>query len=162
MLLSTGSSPRKVLTSVLNWGVIFSNRAMISQENESLCARLAPEVYNKLNLVNCLYTEFFFKEMSHILHLQGMERWPMREPSQTNSSQLLFSLVIFSPLKDVPQQAASRSKITTARSLAQEMFFSSFEAKEDHDSIKAAMEIFPTVGIFMCVIANKKKQGKKK
>jgi hypothetical protein len=44
------------------------------------------------------------------------------------------------------------------------MFFSSFESKEDHDSIIAAMEIFPTVGIFMCEIPviKKKKQGKKK
>jgi hypothetical protein len=39
------------------------------------------------------------------------------------------------------------------------MFLTSFESKEDHDSIKAAMDIFPTVG---CVIADKKKQGTKK
>jgi hypothetical protein len=42
------------------------------------------------------------------------------------------------------------------------MFVTSFESKEDHDLIKAAMEIFPTLGIFMCVITDKKKQGKKK
>jgi hypothetical protein len=42
------------------------------------------------------------------------------------------------------------------------MFVTSFELKEDHDSIGAAMDIFPTVGIYMCIIADKKKQGKKK
>jgi hypothetical protein len=101
--------------------------------------------------------------MTNILYLQGMERWPMTEASETNHSQLLFSMVIFSPLKDVPEQAPSRSKITKAHTLALEMFLTSFESKEDHDSIEAAMDIFPTVGIYMCVIAdNKKKQGKKK
>jgi hypothetical protein len=46
--------------------------------------------------------------------------------------------------------------------VALEMFCSSFQEKEDHDSIKAAMDSFPTVGIYMYVIAGKKKQGKKK
>jgi hypothetical protein len=86
----------------------------------------------------------------------------MTEASETNHSQLLFSMVIFSPLKDVPEQVPSRLKITRAHTLALEMFCTSFESKEDHDSIKAAMDSFPTVGIYMCVIADKKKQGKKK
>jgi hypothetical protein len=73
---------------------------MNSQENELLCAPLAPEVYNKLNLVNCLYSEFFFKEMTNILNLQGMERWPMTESDETNHSQLLCLMVIFSPLEE--------------------------------------------------------------
>jgi hypothetical protein len=102
------------------------------------------------------------EEMTHILNLQGMDRWPMTEASETNDSQLLFSLVIFSPLKVVHEQAPSRLKITRVHALALEMFVSSFESKEDHDLIKAVMEIFPTVGIFMCVIADKKKQGKRK
>jgi hypothetical protein len=42
------------------------------------------------------------------------------------------------------------------------MFCTSFESKDDHDSIKAAMDSFPTVGIYMCVIADKKKKGMKK
>jgi hypothetical protein len=42
------------------------------------------------------------------------------------------------------------------------MFLTSIESKEDHDSIKAAMDIIPAVGIYMWVIADKKKQGKKK
>jgi hypothetical protein len=54
--------------------------------------------------------------MTHILNLQGMERWPMTEAIETNHSQLLFSMVIFSPLKD--EQAPSRSKITRAHVLA--------------------------------------------
>jgi hypothetical protein len=73
VLLSTGSIPQKVFASVETWGAIFSDRAMTSQENELLCARLAPEVYNWLNLVNHLYSEFFFKEMTNILNLKGME-----------------------------------------------------------------------------------------
>jgi hypothetical protein len=100
--------------------------------------------------------------MTNILNLQGMERWPMTEAGETNHSQLLFSMVIFSPLKDVPEQVPSRSKITRAHNLALEMFCTSFECKEeDYDSIEAAMDSFPTVGIYMCVIADKKKQGKK-
>jgi hypothetical protein len=91
---------------------------MTSQENESLCACLAPEVYNQLNLVHCLYSDFFFKEMTNILNLQGMERWPMTKASETNHSQLLFSMVIISPLKDIPEQVPSRSKITRAHTLA--------------------------------------------
>jgi hypothetical protein len=63
---------------------------MNTQENESLCARLSPEVYNRLNLVNCLYSEFFFKEMTDILNLQGMERWPITEAGETNYSQLFL------------------------------------------------------------------------
>jgi hypothetical protein len=74
---------------------------MNSQENELLCAHLAPEVYKKLNLVNRLYSEFFFKEMIGLLNLQGVERWPITEAGETNHSQLLFSMVIFSPLKAV-------------------------------------------------------------
>ena len=87
----------------------------------------------------------------------------MTEAGETNHSQLLFSIVIFSPLKDIPEQVPSRSKITRAHTLALgEMFRTSFQEKEDHDSIKAAMDSFPTVGIYMCVIAEKKQQGKKK
>jgi hypothetical protein len=71
-------------------------------------------------------------------------------------------MVIFSPLKDVHEQAPSRWKITRAHALALELFVSSFESKENHDSVKAVMEIIPTVGIFICAIADKKKQGKKK
>ena len=135
---------------------------MNTQENESLCARLSREVYNRLNLVNCLCSEFFFKEMTDVLNLQGMERWPLTEAGETNSSQLLFSMVIFSPLKEVPDPFISRSKITKAHTLAREMFHTSFPEEEDHDSIDAAMDSFPTVGIYMCVIADKKRQGKKK
>jgi hypothetical protein len=135
---------------------------MNSQENELLCACLAPEVYKKLNLVNRLYSEFFYKEMMDLLNLQGMKRWPTTEAGETNHSQLLFSMVIFSPLKEVPEQIPSRSKITRAHNLAREMFHTSFQEKEDHDSIDAAVDSLPTVGIYMCVIADKKKQGKKK
>jgi hypothetical protein len=78
-----------------------------------------------------------------------MERWPMTEASETNHSQLLFSMVIFSPLKDIPEQVPSRLKITRAHTLALEMFLTSIESKEDHDSIKAAMDIIPAVGIYM-------------
>jgi hypothetical protein len=85
----------------------------------------------------------------------------MTEAGETNHSQLLFSMVIFSSLKDVPEQVPSRSKITRANTLAHEMFCTSFECKEDHDSIKAAMDSFSKVGIYMCVIADKKKQCKK-
>jgi hypothetical protein len=74
----------------------------------------------------------------------------MTEASETNHSQLLFLLVIFSPLKDVPEQAPSRLKITRAHALALEMFVSSFESKEDHDLIKAVMEIFPLL-VSSCV-----------
>ena len=42
------------------------------------------------------------------------------------------------------------------------MFHTSFPEEEDHDCIDAAMDSFPTVGIYMCVIAEKKWQGKKK
>ena len=135
---------------------------MNTQENESLCARLSREVYNRLNLVNCLCSEFFFKEMTDVLNLQGMERWPITEAGETNSSQLLFSMVIFSPLKEVPDSLPSSSKITRAHTLACQMFLTSFPEEEDHAYIDAAMDSFPTVGIYMCVIADKKKQGKKK
>jgi hypothetical protein len=66
--------------------------------------------------------------MTHILNLQGMERWPMTEASETHHSQLLFSMVIFSPQKDVPEQAPSRLKITRAHALALEMCVTSFES----------------------------------
>jgi hypothetical protein len=137
---------------------------MTSQENEeSLYARLAPEVYNWLNLINRLYSEFFFREMTNILNLLGMERWPMTEAGETNHSPLLFSMVIFSPLtRDIPEQVPSRSEITRTHTLALEMFHISFECNEDHNSIEAVMHSFPTVGIYMCVIGDKKKQGKKK
>jgi hypothetical protein len=52
-------------------------------------------------------------------------------------------MVIFSPLKDIPEQAPSRLKITRAHALALEMFLTSFESKEEDDLILAAMEIFP-------------------
>jgi len=71
-------------------------------------------------------------------------------------------MVIFSPLKEVHDPFPSRSKITKAHTLACEMFLTSFPEEEDHDCIDAAMDSFPTVGIYMCVIADKKKQGKKK
>jgi hypothetical protein len=124
---------------------------MNSQENESLCARLSPEVYKKLNLVNHLYSEFFYKEMTELLYLQGMERWPITEAIETNHSQLLFSMVIFSPLKEVPDSLPSRSKITKAHTLAHQMFLTSFQEEEDHDCIDAAMDSFPIVGICLHV-----------
>jgi hypothetical protein len=71
-------------------------------------------------------------------------------------------MVIFSPLKDITEQAPSRSKIIRAHTLALEMFLTSFQEKEDHDSIKAAMDMFPTEGIYTCVISDNKKQGKKR
>jgi hypothetical protein len=39
------------------------------------------------------------------------------------------------------------------------MFCSSFQSKEDHESINAALAIFPTLAIFMSVVVE---QGKKK
>jgi hypothetical protein len=86
----------------------------------------------------------------------------MTESGETNHSKLLFSMIIFSPLKEVPEQSPSRSKITRAHNLTLEMFHTSFQEKENHDSIEAAMDSSLTVGIYMCVIADKKKQGKKK
>ena len=74
---------------------------MRTLEHELLCARLSSEVYDRLNLRNCSYSEFFFKEMSTILELEGMERWPMvTDANEQNHPQLLFSLVCFSPLKE--------------------------------------------------------------
>ena len=159
--MAPAQSLERLLLRLLTWRAIFCNRAMNTQENESLCARLSREVYNRLNLVNCLCSEFFFKEMTNILNLQGMERWPLTEAGETNSSQLLFSMVIFSPLKEVPDKLPSRSKITKAHTLAREMFHTSFSEEEDHDSIDPAMDSFPTVGIYMCVIVERRGKGRK-
>jgi hypothetical protein len=41
------------------------------------------------------------------------------------------------------------------------MFVNCFESKEDHVSIEAAMNLFPTAAIFMCPIAVNKKKKKK-
>ena len=138
---------------------------MRTQKHESLFARLSSEVYDRLNLRNCSYSEFFFKEMSTIFELEGMERWPMvTDAKERNRPQLLFSLVCFSPLKECPDEGQESMKISKAHSLALDMFVNCFESDDDHRSIELAMDICPTVAIFMCPVSGKKnkKQDKKK
>jgi predicted DNA-binding protein len=71
-------------------------------EDESLCARLSPELYERLNLMSGnQYSEFFFKDMETIYKFEGMDRWPMvTEATAKNGSHILLSLVVFCPLKD--------------------------------------------------------------
>jgi hypothetical protein len=80
--------------------------------------------------------------MTNTLNLQGMERWPMTEAGETNHSQLLFSMVIFSPLKDVPEQVPSRSKITRAHTLADNGF--SMTSQEFQEKVKQYPKVLIT------------------
>jgi hypothetical protein len=53
-------------------------------ESKNRCARLTGDVcstsvesfYNKFNLIDTPYLEFFFKDMLEIYHLEGMDQWP--------------------------------------------------------------------------------------
>jgi hypothetical protein len=64
------------------------------QNKEVLCARLPDSVYKKLNLVDTVISEFFYKEMQDLLPNNMMNTWPL---TQHDSPPLLFSLVCFTP-----------------------------------------------------------------
>ncbi|MCK7580961.1 MAG: hypothetical protein MZV65_38675 [Chromatiales bacterium] len=136
-------------------------------QSGNLCARLTANVsslspeefYEKFNLINSTYSEFHFKDMLEIFHLPGMDQWP--NTMEETTPDLQFSLICFFP-PSVPAPSwpsLNEKRIAIAHSLASDMICSSFESKEDHESINAAMAIFPTLAIFMSVVVE---QGKKK
>jgi hypothetical protein len=137
-------------------------------QSGNLCARLTANVsslspeefYEKFNLINSTYSEFHFKDMLEIFHLPGMEQWP--NTTEETTPDLRFSLICFFPPSSSPTPSwpsLNEKRIAIAHSLASDMICSCFESKEDHESINAAMAIFPTLAIFMSGVVE---QGKKK
>jgi hypothetical protein len=57
---------------------------MADQESEKLCAKLtgvvgdvsANEFYSQFNLDGTSFSEYYFKDMQRIFHLEGMDHWP--------------------------------------------------------------------------------------
>jgi hypothetical protein len=136
-------------------------------QSGNLCARLTANVsslspeefYEKFNLVNSTYSEFHFKDMLEIFHLPGMDQWP--NTTEETTPDLQFSLIcFFPPSGPTPSRPSLNDKrIAIAHSLASDIICSCFESKEDHESINAAMAIFPMLAIFMSGVVE---QGKKK
>ena len=116
---------------------------MDDSAREALCARLtgtvstmsAKDVYNKLNLVDTPFSEFHFKDMVAIFHLDGMEQWPsmlkdLRSTKQISNSPppTCFSLVCFKPPAAVTSsplsptdETADERKVRIAHDKAREM-----------------------------------------
>jgi hypothetical protein len=75
---------------------------MAEEESEVLCAHLTgvvgnkagKEFYEEFNLVSTSFAEYYFKDMTKIFHLRGMEDWPkVNQPD--DSPPMYFSLVLF-------------------------------------------------------------------
>lgn len=133
----------------------------------------APTFYKKFLLVDTPYTEFHFKDMLEIFNLQGMDQWVemyinptklMKEP-EVQPPPICFSLVIFQPPTQAPlssRQSATERRISAAHAMASEMIRSTFDSKEDHESINESMANFPTMAIFMSQVCKQDKKNKNK
>jgi hypothetical protein len=85
-----------------------------------------------------------------------------KHPEEPATGDLRFSLICILPPTgpSTPSWPSPNKKwIAIVHSLANEMICSSLESKEDHESINAAISIFPMLAIFMSVVVQ---QGKKK
>ena len=98
------------------------------------------EFYNEFNLVNSDYAQFSFTEMKNIFPLDGMDQWPkLLDPNDSLVCKL--SLVSFMP------SAKTNHEIEYTK--VKELFQSVFVSKQDHLSVKQAMENMPTMALFL-------------
>ena len=147
-------------------------------ESKELCAHLTGNIgrvsadtfYKMFNLISTHYSEFYFRDMLEIFHLEGMDQWlemyrdPGVKQQPEEQSPIFFSLVCFQPPTPATslQKLATDSRIAAAHAKASAMVCSTFESKEDHDAINVAMSNFLTMAIFMSQISRKDRKKKSK
>ena len=89
-------------------------------ENDVLCAHLtgvvgnkaADEFYQEFNLTSTSFAEYYFKEMTTIFHLPGMEDWPKLNTPNADSQQMSFSLVFFMPSDTFKARSVNHSRVS--------------------------------------------------
>ena len=122
----------------------------------------ADEFYNQFNLDGHSFSEYYFKDMQRIFHLEGMDHWP----TTLNGSkmQIQLSLVCFSPIAAPTGNSREAYLVSSAKEKAVKMFLSCFHLQVDHECIQLAMDNYPTLSIFMSIIDRDKRScsGKNK
>ena len=122
----------------------------------------ADEFYNRFNLDGHSFSEYYFKDMQRIFHLEGMDHWP----TTLNGSkmQIQLSLVCFSPIAAPTDNSREAYLVSTAKEKVVKMFLSCFHLQVDHECIQLAMDNYPTLSIFMSIIDRDKRScsGKNK
>jgi hypothetical protein len=127
-------------------------------KTEYPCARLSPDVYKKLNLVDTGFSEFHFNKMKEMKNLPGMDLWPRTiEGVQTK---FLFSLVCFLPPTASTSSQRQSMHHSLAHKLSVDMLHLCFPEKDDHSSINTAMNNFPCIAIFMALKDKKSRKRK--
>jgi hypothetical protein len=106
---------------------------MADQESEKLCAKLtgvvadvpADEFYNQFNLDGHSFSEYYFKDMQRIFHLEGMDHWPTTLNTADGSKmQIQLSLVCFSPIAAPTDNSREAYLVSTAKEKVVKMFLS--------------------------------------
>ena len=98
-------------------------------KKEVLSARLMNDVNKKLNPVEFLFSEFYFKEMVDIVNLPGMDQW--LKTLETSLNKFLFSLVSFSsPNRKVSSKISASTRHHLAHELSLGMLHHCFPKKK--------------------------------
>jgi hypothetical protein len=110
--------------------------------------KTAAKFYEEFNLISTSFSEYYFKEMMEIFHLEGMENWPSLH-SPDDSPQMTFSLVFFMPPHTFSPRSVNHMRVSIAHDMVLAMLSSCFVVEEDKQSICVSMDNFPMVAIFM-------------
>ena len=146
---------------------------MADKEREKLCAKLtgvvadvpADDFYNQFNLDGHSFSEYYFKDMKRIFHLEGMDHWPTTlNTADRSKMQIQLSLVCFSPIAAPTDNSREAYLVSSAKEKVVKMFLSCFHLQVDHECINLAVDNYPTLSIFMSNIDRNKRShsGKKK
>jgi hypothetical protein len=125
---------------------------MADQESEKLCAKLtgvvadvpANEFYNQFNLDGHSFSEYYFKDMKRIFHLEGMDHWPTTLNTADGSKmQIQLSLVCFSPIAAPTNNSREAYLVSSAKEKVVKMFLSCFHLQVDHEAFSWQWIITP-------------------
>jgi hypothetical protein len=104
------------------------------------------EFYNSFNLVDTEHANLSFGDMQQICFMDGMDQWP-KLVNPNGSVQLSFFLHSFLP--------SGKEHFPSLFEKVENLFFSLFVNKEDHEAVQVAMASMPTMALFMTKSNNK-------